>query len=76
VRELAAALVILRLARGMKQCEVADRADTTCGMLCSYESGKQAPHARTLSRLLRALRFTYADLEKAAAFVARLKERT
>ncbi len=75
MRELPAALVVLRLARGMKQCQVADLADTTCAMLCAYESGKQAPHVRTLSRLLGALGFTYADLEEAAAFVARLKER-
>ncbi len=75
MRELGAALVVLRLARGLKQCELAGRADTTCGMLCSYESGKQVPHMRTLSRLLEALSFTYADVEEAAAFIVRLKER-
>ncbi len=75
MKELHTAPVILRLARGLKQCEVADRADITCGMLCSYESGKQTPRVRTLSGLLEALHFTYADLEEAAAFVARLKER-
>lgn len=75
MKELHAALVVLRAARGLKQGELAGMADTTRGLLCLYESGKQAPRVRTLSRLLEALSSPYADLEEAAAFVARLKER-
>jgi transcriptional regulator with XRE-family HTH domain len=74
MKDLAAALVVLRHRRGLKQYELADRAGVTRGMLCAYETGKQLPSVRTLSALLEALRFTYADLEEAAAGVARLRE--
>ncbi len=75
MRELQTALIVLRLARGMKQADVADKAGLTKGMLSHYETGRQAPRMDTLSKLLGALAYSYADLEEVALFIAELKER-
>ena len=49
------ALEILRIQAGLKQIDIARRADITPAMISEYESGKKRPHVDTLEKILTVL---------------------
>jgi transcriptional regulator with XRE-family HTH domain len=52
LRFLGPALRLMRLRRGMRQCDLAGRARVTKAMLSAYERSRRLPSLRTLSKLL------------------------
>jgi transcriptional regulator with XRE-family HTH domain len=63
------ALAILRLARGMSRPELCRAARVSQGNLSEYERGVARPRDENLTRLLDALDFSPAVLERAQEFV-------
>lgn len=59
------ALRLLRERAEIAQRELARRAGTSAGMISSYELGKSDPGAGTLERLLRAMGYSFRDLDTA-----------
>lgn len=53
---------ILRLARGLTQEELAERADISVDFLSLIERGRNVPSFENLEQLARALRLTIAEL--------------
>ena len=49
------ALEILRIQAGLKQIDIARRAEITAAMISEYESGKKRPHVDTLGKILAVL---------------------
>jgi transcriptional regulator with XRE-family HTH domain len=60
-----AALRLLRIRGGRRQCQVAVAAGITKAMLSAYETGKRLPSLKTLGPLLDALDADLADLHQA-----------
>lgn len=73
MRELGAALRVLRAIRNVTQRQLAQAAGVTPGMLCQYETDRQNPTLPSLSSLLSALGFGLCALEEVAGLVVRLK---
>ena len=72
---LGRALRGLRLSRGLKQYQAAEKAGITKAMLSAYETGKRLPSLRTLANYLHALDATLGDLRQAIiAYSARSKD--
>lgn len=69
ILDLPKALVWLRLVERRKQHEVADGADLTQAMLCSYEKGKRVPSLLSLARTLDSLNVGFAELERVLRLV-------
>lgn len=49
------ALEILRIQAGLRQIDIARRAEITPAMISEYESGKKRPHVDTLGKILTVL---------------------
>jgi transcriptional regulator with XRE-family HTH domain len=62
---LGAALRRLRMARGLRQYEAAEKAGVTKAMLSAYETGKRRPSLKTLDSLLTAIGVDLGDLHRA-----------
>lgn len=65
------ALRWLRLASGLKQCDVAGTAGVSASMLSGYEKGTRTPSLESLVRILSALDTGLAELEEVMAGFAR-----
>jgi transcriptional regulator with XRE-family HTH domain len=66
LRYLGPALRLMRLRRGMRQYDLAGRAQITKAMLSAYENRRRVPSLRTLSKLLDALDARLLDLVRIA----------
>ena len=60
---LGVALRTLRLLRGLKQMELADKAGLSKGTLSQFETGQREPSLRSLGRLLEALECDLYELQ-------------
>jgi len=72
---LGPALRRLRMARGLRQYEAAEKAGVTKAMLSAYETGKRRPSLKTLDRLLDAIGVDLGDLHRALTFERRRQGR-
>jgi transcriptional regulator with XRE-family HTH domain len=59
------ALVLLRKRTGKKQAEIAQEASLTKCMLSAYETGRQQPSLKSLTKLLEVLGADFRDLQDA-----------
>ena len=55
-------LLLLRLRKGMKQCELADKSGIDASLLSNYETGKVNPNITTLEWICDALGVTAREL--------------
>lgn len=62
---LGPALALLRHRTGLRQMDVAERAQATPAMISEYESGKRVPHLENLGRVLKVLGADVHDLANA-----------
>lgn len=72
---LGPALRRLRMARGLRQYEAAEKAGVTKAMLSAYETGKRRPSLKTLDSLLTAIGVDLGDLHRALVFERRREAR-
>jgi len=63
--DIGPALRRLRMRRGLRQYEAAERAGVTKAMLSAYETGKRRPSLKTLDSLLEAMQAHLGDLHRA-----------
>lgn len=62
---LGPALRLIRRRRGLRQCDMAERAGITRSMASAYERGRRLPSLRTLDALLDALDADLGVLQRA-----------
>lgn len=74
LNHLPKALRWLRLASGLKQCDVANSAGVSASMLSGYEKGTRTPSLESLVRILSALDTGLAELEEVMNGFAREKD--
>jgi len=72
--DFALALSILRQSRGWKQDRLAAIAGVTNSALSEYERGKKTPELRSLQKLLAALGYPLAAIDRVEAFLRELRE--
>jgi transcriptional regulator with XRE-family HTH domain len=67
--DLGIAIVFLRSLQGWNQAELADAAGVDRSQISLYEAGKSTPSAKTLERLLKAVRMTDATFQTVLTFI-------
>jgi len=70
LERLGPALRFLRRRKGLRQCDVADRAGVTRAMLSAFERGARVPSLRSLAAVLNAQDLDLGLLHRAMEFVA------
>ena len=71
--ELSTALAVLRVVRGWTQEDLAEASGVRASSLSDYERGKKTPEFNTLRRMLSAMGYPLAVVERAQNFVYSLR---
>jgi transcriptional regulator with XRE-family HTH domain len=62
-------LALFRVVRGLTQTKLSQLSGVKRASICEYEKGNATPDAKTLGRLLSALRFSWSAIDRAAEFL-------
>jgi transcriptional regulator with XRE-family HTH domain len=72
--DFALAMTLLRLTRGWNQDQLAGASGITNSALSEYERGKKVPELKSVQKILAALGYSWAALERAERFMGELRE--
>jgi transcriptional regulator with XRE-family HTH domain len=75
VPDLAVALAVLRVMRGLSQEDVAKPSGVRVSSISEYERGKKVPELRTLQKILPAMGYPLSAIDEAETFVSRFRQR-